>query len=374
MNQMVMQLMQALGGSGAATPGINPGASGSTVGAAPGGLPELAALQQAMEQDQKQQDFMRQMAMMGGQGGTWANVLAAGLGGYMAKKAGKKAGKSSEAYAKALGTYQEDQARKQSEVERFAAEQKRRQELEDEQRKYQRDREMVAYENSFKQPKDNRTAQQRNFEYLQSLSPEQRQAAIESGAFKGGQTININSEQEQAKNAKTTASALVDTRNILSNISEVKGMISLASAGIVGQMTQWIGGSPSKNLQAAMEPIKSNLALDKLMSMKEASPTGSSGLGQVTEREFSALMYSRESLDQAQSPEQLLKAMEDIETHFTRIARFQELDALVAQGAMTQEQADVAAFELVSEDVKGPQQSQGADTNYLTNKYNLQSF
>lgn len=86
---------------------------------------------------------------------------------------------------------------------------------------------------------------------------------------------------------------------------------------------RWVAGYGSKlsdlpetearNFQATLDTIKANLGFAELQSMKETSPTGGA-LGQVTEREIAFLQAVEGNLDAAQSPEQLLRVLREIQT------------------------------------------------------------
>jgi hypothetical protein len=73
-----------------------------------------------------------------------------------------------------------------------------------------------------------------------------------------------------------------------------------------------IPGSPAKDLQAAIETIKANIGFDELQTMRDNSPTGGA-LGQVAVQELEALRATLSSLDQAQSPEQVVASLKRIQ-------------------------------------------------------------
>ena len=88
-------------------------------------------------------------------------------------------------------------------------------------------------------------------------------------------------------------------------------MVSGWTAG-AGSVLAGIPGSPAKDLQAAIETIKANLGFDELQTMRDNSPTGGA-LGQVAVQELEALRSTLSSLDQAQSPEQVVASLKRIQ-------------------------------------------------------------
>jgi hypothetical protein len=88
-------------------------------------------------------------------------------------------------------------------------------------------------------------------------------------------------------------------------------MVSGWTAG-AGSVLAGIPGSPAKDLQAAIETIKANIGFDELQTMRDNSPTGGA-LGQVAVQELEALRSTLSSLDQAQSPEQVVASLKRIQ-------------------------------------------------------------
>lgn len=90
------------------------------------------------------------------------------------------------------------------------------------------------------------------------------------------------------------------------NPVEGKGMIKGGLGGSAGINALFAGvpETAAHNLQAALDPIKANIGFDKLAEMRANSPTGGA-LGQVSDTENRLLQSVYESIDQAQSPDQL---------------------------------------------------------------------
>lgn len=70
------------------------------------------------------------------------------------------------------------------------------------------------------------------------------------------------------------------------------------------------------DLEGPLNTIASRLTLDKLASLKQASPTGASGLGSLTEKEGALLRDSVAALGQTQSPDKLRESLAAVEKHY----------------------------------------------------------
>jgi len=109
--------------------------------------------------------------------------------------------------------------------------------------------------------------------------------------------------------------AIADARKIATD--------SPSATGAAGGLTKNIWGTPGFNLQERLKPIRANLGFDKLQSIRDNSPTGGA-LGQVAVQELDMLQSTYASLAQAQSKEQFLAALdeiEDIRKTFKRLKR-----------------------------------------------------
>ena len=76
--------------------------------------------------------------------------------------------------------------------------------------------------------------------------------------------------------------------------------------------------SDARSVAALFETIKANIGFDKLHAMREASPTGGA-LGQVSERELTALQAVFGNLDQAQKEEELMYNMKLLQHVYNNI-------------------------------------------------------
>ena len=107
--------------------------------------------------------------------------------------------------------------------------------------------------------------------------------------------------------------AATSAQNLTSAIERARGQIGGLSTGLIGAATGGIPGTPSRDLRATIETIKANVGFDYLQQMRELSPTGGA-LGQVAVQEMMALQAVLGNLDPNQSPEQLDRNLEQIQS------------------------------------------------------------
>lgn len=120
-----------------------------------------------------------------------------------------------------------------------------------------------------------------------------------------------------------TPDALVGEAEILEGLAD-KAVAAMkeSSWGNTGWRSLAAGiGGPGNNLRGLLMPLQSREALGKLADLKEASRTGASGLGSVTEKEIELLMNNITSLEQIQGQAQLDEAIKSIEVRYRALAR-----------------------------------------------------
>lgn len=121
--------------------------------------------------------------------------------------------------------------------------------------------------------------------------------------------------------------------------------LDLPEAGAIGDFLQKLGPASSQeavNLATLLDPIRANVAFDRLQQMREASKTGGA-LGNVSNVELAQLQASAGSLAQRASPEILVKNLMKIEEVYTKILNDPIANAMLY--ATTQEQFDRLAEE-----------------------------
>jgi hypothetical protein len=127
-------------------------------------------------------------------------------------------------------------------------------------------------------------------------------------------------EQKAAAGAETTAKT---ADIVLQDIGRFKEMVQGQSmlnpaTGFGATRMSEIGGTKAADAAALAETIGANIGFDRLQAMREASPTGGA-LGAITERELAALRAVLGSIEQTQSPEQLVRNLERLELEYKKI-------------------------------------------------------
>jgi hypothetical protein len=124
-----------------------------------------------------------------------------------------------------------------------------------------------------------------------ALIEQQEREAAEAAA---GEAADAAARQQQ-----------VTTDFITSKLNEVLGQVNGWTAGLGQQLLGGIGGTAQRDLAANIATLRSNIALESLQAAREASPTGSTGMGPLTDRDIEILMNKWSNIDPTQSPDQL---------------------------------------------------------------------
>lgn len=107
---------------------------------------------------------------------------------------------------------------------------------------------------------------------------------------------------------------------VLAAISNAREKLNAGwSAGYAARLPEWLQPQNAVDLGGALNTIASRLTLDKLGQLKQASPTGASGLGSLTEKEGALLRDSVAALGQTQSPEVLADNLAAVERHYRNV-------------------------------------------------------
>jgi hypothetical protein len=73
--------------------------------------------------------------------------------------------------------------------------------------------------------------------------------------------------------------------------------------GIIAKGAELVPQSETNRVKTLVKGLEANLKLDSLLALKEASPTGASGMGQQSDKEAQTLAERAGSLDPSQKPE-----------------------------------------------------------------------
>lgn len=126
-----------------------------------------------------------------------------------------------------------------------------------------------------------------------------------------GGKAEMNAQKEQERVAKGLERADL----VLGSVGEALNQTGAMTAGLIGGLTRGVPGTPAYDLNKTIDTIKANIGFGELQAMREASPTGGA-LGQVAVQELSMLQSVLGSLDTAQSPDQLRKSLQAIQSHY----------------------------------------------------------
>lgn len=84
-----------------------------------------------------------------------------------------------------------------------------------------------------------------------------------------------------------------------------------------------------RNWEANAEKLKSSLVLDLMNEMKQASRTGATGFGQLSEKELAILQSSASAFNRSLGRDDALKYLSDIENKAKKVLGNEEIDAQV---------------------------------------------
>lgn len=116
-------------------------------------------------------------------------------------------------------------------------------------------------------------------------------------------------EIENVERANTAKRAIQErTAGIITDdVERIMGLLETASipeTGLAGSLASFVPGTDAHNVDRLIQGIEANVTFDRLQAMREASPGGASGLGQVTTVEIDLLRQSLGSLSQSQTKDQ----------------------------------------------------------------------
>ena len=191
------------------------------------------------------------------------------------------------------------------------------------------------------------TSQMQNYQYAQSLGPDDRAAFNQ---HRGGQTINVGGENfmpdtrpnapqggvvprpGSAEDYKRSRDAEKDTeteqmavqksnkkiygaKNVIAHASRALDKIDWKTTGFIGSKMAGIEGSGAYDLRNIIDTLRANIGFDTLGQMREMSPTGGA-LGQVSEIELKLLYSAITALDANMSEAEVRKGITEIQGHY----------------------------------------------------------
>lgn len=130
--------------------------------------------------------------------------------------------------------------------------------------------------------------------------------------------------------------AFGDTQALMKRLEAAKAQVASHDDGLLGLggntgylgkleagdggWNKGVAGSPGYNLDKTLLPIRSNTMIRNMQALKQASPTGATGMGNMSNAEGETLKSTDASLDIGQSKPQLLNELESYKSALIRHA------------------------------------------------------
>lgn len=144
-------------------------------------------------------------------------------------------------------------------------------------------------------------------EIKEDISKDLRNAEKMKDIGKNDATIEINA----GKAWSAINSAELKQTNAESNIRAALPKIDEWSASAGSQILKYWGGSEAANLASTLSTVKSYLAVNELVDLRQNSPSGSA-LGGVSDKDITLLQDAWQSVEQSQSVPQLKASLENL--------------------------------------------------------------
>lgn len=152
--------------------------------------------------------------------------------------------------------------------------------------------------------------------------PEFKGAVTEAQAVGKARGTTTAADLPLSKTARAKAliglhTAQTEFDNLESNIDSAVTETGSFSAGPLAR-TAFVGGTPAANLKARLTTVASNNVLSVITQLKEMSKTGSTGFGQLSDREGQLIQSKLAAVDQSTSPAFLKKALGDLKAQVSK--------------------------------------------------------
>lgn len=133
-------------------------------------------------------------------------------------------------------------------------------------------------------------------------------------AIKAEETLTKQEAEKQAREA-LTADAKLSAATTLNQIQKARPLIdSFLAQGFGSSIGGFFGGTPAQDLEQAYDVIRANEALTRIIALKKASPTGSTGFGALNLKELEVLQSRFAKLSRASSDKSAKEALNDLES------------------------------------------------------------
>jgi hypothetical protein len=147
----------------------------------------------------------------------------------------------------------------------------------------------------------------------------------------------VAAEAEKARGIKLGSVALAEIDNFINYTDE---MSKLPLASPARKAFAAFGMQEQAEAESSLNTVRSNLKFEALKALREGSPSGASGLGQVTQNEFSALAEQWGDLRLVGDPEKIKERAIRIKKQLLDVIHGDQKhrDALLKSGAISQQQ------------------------------------
>lgn len=133
-------------------------------------------------------------------------------------------------------------------------------------------------------------------------------AAIKVSETEGKKVAEAEARQNLADDAKLSAATT------LTQVKRARELIDAPLAqGFGSSISGFFGGTSGQDLEATYDVIRANEALTRIIALKKASPTGSTGFGALNLKELEVLQSRFAKLSRSVSDESAKKALNDLE-------------------------------------------------------------
>lgn len=149
--------------------------------------------------------------------------------------------------------------------------------------------------------------------------PAERKIAEEQAAAQEAEREAQRAAENQAQNEGTRSSVVQQTTSEIRNLLDQGGTFNLPEVGVIGSRLTGVN-QEAADMAGMLDTLKGMVAFDRLDKLRQASATGSSGLGQVTEREISLLAAQLGALDQTLSPDRIRTTLDTVENVFGKLS------------------------------------------------------
>jgi hypothetical protein len=152
---------------------------------------------------------------------------------------------------------------------------------------------------------------------------------VEAGASEGsmnrGQEIAFRQEDARALADQADQEKVVmgqrasdSIQMVADTVKDIRSNMDWSTTGATSAIMQVKPGSDAAAQEERYSHLRSVLAIDKLQEMRALSADGSSGFGQLTQNEFSALMSSIDTLNSTASTARQKEALANIEKYYAK--------------------------------------------------------